>query len=150
VEATTSQSGADPLQREAAPVTRSQEFAMVKKMMLIATASIFAIAIVTFAVFAVMVQPENVPCCANASTIVTAPTSPGQEPIVGVLMGADVDGVPVYRLPSITVSVNRKVELAKIAREDRLARAERDSIGLAAARATSKVAHVVTSVVAEE
>jgi len=31
------------------------------------------------------------------------------------------NGVPVYRLPSVTVAVSRSAELAKIAREEQLA-----------------------------
>lgn len=42
----------------------------------------------------------------------------------GVFTGEYVNGAPVYRLPSVTVTASRKVELAKIAQEDELARAK--------------------------
>jgi len=32
------------------------------------------------------------------------------------------NGIPVYRLPSVTVAVSRSAELARIAREEQLAR----------------------------
>lgn len=50
---------------------------------------------------------------------------PTQEPntAVGVATGEYVDGTPVYRLPSVNVTVSKSVELAKIAREEALASA---------------------------
>ena len=54
-----------------------------------------------------------------------APTSTGlaQERMVGVFTGEFVNGTPVYRLPSISVSASRTADLAKIEREERLTRA---------------------------
>jgi hypothetical protein len=46
-------------------------------------------------------------------------------PMTGVATGETVNGLPVYRLPSISVTVDRKTELAKIAKEDATARADR-------------------------
>ena len=43
---------------------------------------------------------------------------PSQAPMTAIATGEAVGGVPVYRLPSITVTANRKSELAKIAREE--------------------------------
>lgn len=43
------------------------------------------------------------------------------EAMVGVPTGEYQNGVPVYRLPSIAVTVNRKEALAQIAREEALA-----------------------------
>lgn len=40
-------------------------------------------------------------------------------PVNGVLVGMDPNGLPVYRLPSIEVFVNRKSALAAMARDDR-------------------------------
>jgi hypothetical protein len=42
--------------------------------------------------------------------------------MVGVATGELADGVPVYRLPSVTVTARRSVELAKMAEEDRAVR----------------------------
>lgn len=44
-------------------------------------------------------------------------------PMIGVATGESEGGLPVYRLPSITVSAKRSVELAKMAQEDRVAQA---------------------------
>ncbi|MCC6197598.1 MAG: hypothetical protein IT518_24370 [Burkholderiales bacterium] len=41
--------------------------------------------------------------------------------VVGVRTGEYQDGVAVYRLPTITVSVKRSEELAKMAREQAIA-----------------------------
>lgn len=51
----------------------------------------------------------------------TKPAAPAHW--VGVFTGEYENGAPVYRLPPITVVANRKVELAKMAQEDKLARA---------------------------
>ena len=50
---------------------------------------------------------------------VAAPTV--QVPVTGAPTGEYQNGVPVYRLPSITVSVSRSEALAGMAREDSLA-----------------------------
>ena len=44
-------------------------------------------------------------------------------PMAGSFTGEYVEGVPVYRLPSVNVAVSRTAELARIQREDRLAAA---------------------------
>jgi hypothetical protein len=41
---------------------------------------------------------------------------------VGVFTGAFVNGMPVYRLPPVSVVAHRKVEEARMAREEREAR----------------------------
>ena len=43
------------------------------------------------------------------------------KPMVAVPTGEYEKGVPVYRLPSIAVTVSRSAELAKMAREEQLA-----------------------------
>jgi hypothetical protein len=48
-------------------------------------------------------------------------TSAAPTPLVGVPTGEYQDGVAVYRLPSIAVTVSRSEALARIAREDALA-----------------------------
>ena len=57
-----------------------------------------------------------------------APSSPSnvpiaqvQAPMVGVPTGEMQNGVPVYRLPSVTVAVSRSAELAKMELEDQIA-----------------------------
>jgi hypothetical protein len=52
---------------------------------------------------------------------VRAATS-ARAPVVGVATGETVNGMPVYRLPSIAVTAGRKVELARILREEAMAR----------------------------
>ena len=42
-------------------------------------------------------------------------------PAVGVATGEYVDGVPVYRLPTVNVTVSRKAALAEMAKEDAVA-----------------------------
>jgi len=63
---------------------------------------------------------------------VTAETTPAQPASkssieaqnVGVFTGKVVNGMPLYELPSITVIGHRKVELAKLKREEQLARSK--------------------------
>jgi hypothetical protein len=43
-------------------------------------------------------------------------------PMVGTFTGEFENGVPVYRLPSISVTVSRSAELARMAQEEQLAR----------------------------
>lgn len=53
-----------------------------------------------------------------------------------------VNGVPVYRLPPIIVTANRKVELAKITREETIARAKRSHADVAAITAATRPARL--------
>jgi hypothetical protein len=50
-----------------------------------------------------------------------AATATGQ-PEPGALAGRSADGAPVYRLPAISVSASRTVEMARIEQDDRRAR----------------------------
>jgi hypothetical protein len=50
---------------------------------------------------------------------VTRTESPA--PMVGTFTGEFENGVPVHRLPAITVTTNRSVELARMAREEQFA-----------------------------
>ena len=52
---------------------------------------------------------------------ITRPSA--REPVIGLFTGKFVNGMPVYRLPSITVLASRKAEFAGIEREERLTRA---------------------------
>lgn len=81
----------------------------------------------TFALFgglAALFASADGPCCGSVAAIAVKP--PTQQPLVGVFLGTAVDGVPVYGLPPITVAVDRKVALARIEQEERLARVEAD------------------------
>ena len=71
----------------------------------------------------------------------------GLAPLIGTFTGDYMNGVPVYRLPSVTVSVNRKAELARIDREDQLARAAQDkALADAAGAASSRLQPVIAAV----
>jgi hypothetical protein len=48
--------------------------------------------------------------------------APGAMPTVGVYTGRYANGVPVYRLPPVTVVGSRRAELAKTAREQQRSR----------------------------
>jgi hypothetical protein len=50
--------------------------------------------------------------------------APTPKAMAAAFTGEFVNGIPVYRLPSISISANRKAELAKIEREDHSARAK--------------------------
>lgn len=54
--------------------------------------------------------------------------------MVGVFTGEYVKGVPVYRFPPLTISANRKSELARPAPEDMRARTKQARAKLAADR----------------
>ena len=73
-----------------------------------------AAALAVLAVFAI----------AAAHTIPSEPAS-APTPMVGVATGEYQNGVPVYRLPPVTVTVSRSAELAKMAREDAVAMSAR-------------------------
>jgi len=56
-----------------------------------------------------------------------ATATPAGAEIVGVFSGEFVDGAPVYRLPSMSVVASREVVLAKLERQEQLARARQSS-----------------------
>ena len=60
----------------------------------------------------------------SAETTVPSPPSKSstESQNVGVFTGKFVDGMPVYQLPPVNVVGHRKVELAKLKREEQLAR----------------------------
>jgi len=49
--------------------------------------------------------------------------APATAPMIGTFTGEYENGVAVYRLPPIAITADRKTEMAKMAREDRLAAA---------------------------
>lgn len=53
---------------------------------------------------------------------------------VGVFTGRQINGVPVYRLPAVTVMADRKLELTKMEREERMLRAHQSRSKAAARR----------------
>jgi len=53
----------------------------------------------------------------------TVAFKPWEKPMLGVATGEYVNGLPVYRLPSVSVTVSRKAELAKMAQEEAVASA---------------------------
>ena len=66
---------------------------------------------------------------ASAIAAETTPSQPERKSSieaqnVGVFTGKVVNGMPLYQLPSITVIGHRKVELAKLKREEQLARSK--------------------------
>jgi hypothetical protein len=59
----------------------------------------------------------------EATSAEGASNARAQGEIVGVFTGRFANGMPVYRFPPVIVVANRKAELAKIEREEQLARA---------------------------
>ena len=81
----------------------------------------FAIALAGLAGSAVVSGPQS-------ANDVAATAS--QQPAAGPSTNTDVNGVPVYRMPAISVSSSRTVEMARIEQEDQRARAS-DTAGSA-------------------
>jgi hypothetical protein len=66
---------------------------------------------------------------ASAMAVELTPSQPERKSAieaqnVGVFTGKIINGMPLYQLPSITVVGHRKVELAKLKREEQLARSK--------------------------
>ncbi len=59
----------------------------------------------------------------SESAVAPQAATPAPVSMVGEPTGELADGLPVYRLPAVTVSVKRSVELARIEQEDADARA---------------------------
>ena len=81
----------------------------------------FAIALAGLAGSAVVAGPQS-------ANDVAATAS--QQPAPGAFTNTDVNDVPVYRMPAISVSSSRTVEVARIEQEDQRARAN-DTAGSA-------------------
>ncbi|HEY3179776.1 MAG TPA: hypothetical protein VGL25_12935 [Casimicrobiaceae bacterium] len=71
---------------------------------------------------AVLVGSATPALTADTTNPFTTETRSVQPNNVGVFTGKFADGMPVYQLPPVTVIANRKGELAKIGREEQLAR----------------------------
>jgi hypothetical protein len=78
---------------------------------------------VSNALLAAVVIAIATPSVGGESGAPAAGTMKAQERLVGQFTGKFVNGTPVYRLPSIRVSVSRTAELARIEREERLTHA---------------------------
>jgi hypothetical protein len=78
---------------------------------------------VSKALLAAIVIAIATPAVSGDSGAPAAGTVTARERMVGQFTGKFVNGTPVYRLPSIRVSVSRTAELARIEREERLTHA---------------------------
>ena len=58
---------------------------------------------------------------AGTATVGAVRHSSLASPAVGVATGEYVDGVPVYRLPAVNVTLSRSAALAEMAKEDAVA-----------------------------
>lgn len=78
---------------------------------------------VSNALLAAFVIAIATPAFGGESGAPAARTVTAHERMVGQFTGKFVNGTPVYRLPSLRVSVSRTAELARIEREERLTHA---------------------------
>ena len=76
--------------------------------------------------------PAPVSACENAVPTLV-PSAPPEARSTAVFTGEFVNGVPVYRLPSINVVAHRSAEVAKAKREDSTGRSVRQRPSSAAA-----------------
>jgi hypothetical protein len=81
----------------------------------------FAVCLAAFAVALAGLAGSAVVAGAQSANDVAA--TAGQKPAPVASASADVNGVPVYRMPAISVSASRTVDMARIEQEDRRARA---------------------------
>ena len=81
----------------------------------------FALCLAAFAVALAGLAGSAVVAGTPSATDVAATASP--QPAAGASTGTDANGVPVYRMPAISVSSSRTVEMARIEREDQRLRA---------------------------
>jgi hypothetical protein len=117
---------------------------MRKKKLVLAAAISAAIAFVSMAAFAVLVIPADATTWRNPWGTRLAAKPARVTPIVGEFTGEYTEGSPVYRLPPVTVAVDRKTELARIEREEQLARAHQNHARLAAATPAQQAKVAVT------
>ena len=81
--------------------------------------------------------PASVSACDKAVPMLVASASPESRG-TGVFTGEFVNGVPVYRLPSINVVAHRPAEVAKAKREDSSGRTARPRPSSAAGSAAAE------------
>ena len=84
----------------------------IRKILTALSVVLFAIALIGAAVWHPTREP--VPTSLAAGSAV-------QAPVIGVATGEYQNGAPVYRMPSIAVTVSRSEVLARMAREDAVA-----------------------------
>jgi len=88
----------------------------------------FALCLAAFAAALAGLAGSAVVAGTQMANAVAATSS--QQPAPGAVTNTDVNGVPVYRMPTISVSSSRTVEMARIEQEDQRARAS-DTAGSA-------------------
>ncbi len=84
--------------------------------------SLYVASLLTAPLAAILIATAWLAPVGNASVAPQAATA-APVAMLGVPTGELVNGIPVYRLPAVTVSVKRSVELARIEQEDANARA---------------------------
>jgi hypothetical protein len=82
---------------------------------------IAAVTLLTSLVAGVVVATTTLYPAKAPSARSNMPIAHVQAPMVGMPTGEMDNGVPVYRLPSVTVAVSRSAELARTAREAQIA-----------------------------
>lgn len=98
-------------------------------------------AAVAFVVLATMAGPA----AAAADTAKPGPNPVGTPAAVATFTGEYVNGAPVYRLPTVTVSTSRAAALAAIEQADRMAATPVGEAAASALHATAAPAHVATA-----
>lgn len=81
----------------------------------------FALSLAAFAIALAVLAGSAVVGGPQSANKVAATASP--QPVSGVFTGTGVDGTPFYRLPTISVSASRAVEVATVEQEDPRAKA---------------------------
>ena len=78
-------------------------------------------AVAGIAIAAALIAAASLSPAKSVLTAASVARSATPAPMVGVATGRYENGLPVYRLPAVTVTANHSTELAKIAQEERLA-----------------------------
>ena len=76
----------------------------------------FALSLAAFAIALAVLAGSAVVGGPQSANKVAATASP--QPVSGAFSGTFVNGAPVYRMPTISVSASRAVEMARIEQED--------------------------------
>ena len=84
--------------------------------------SLYVASLLTAPFAAILIATAWLAPVSESSVAPQAATAPSLS-MIGVPTGELVNGIPVYRLPTVTVSVNRSVEIARIEQEDAATRA---------------------------
>ncbi len=89
-------------------------------------------------VFASMVAATGPASAGDPTATSIESKASANEEIVGIFTGTYANGLPVYRLPPINVTAHRNAVLAKIKRDEKLARSKQASAKTAATHKTGK------------